>query len=43
MPDELIDHVAGSVRAKEQYYINVAYEVSTAIVLGLIAIAKARG
>lgn len=43
MPDELIDHVAGSVRAKEPYFVNVAYEISTAIILGLIALAKARG
>lgn len=43
MPDELVDHVVSGIRAKEEYFINVASEISTVIVLGMIALAKARG
>jgi len=43
LPDELINHVVAGVRSKEEYFENVAYEVTTAIVLSLFAMAKARG
>jgi hypothetical protein len=42
MQDELVDHVISGIRAKEEYFINVASEISTVIVAGLIAIAKAK-
>jgi hypothetical protein len=40
--DELIEHVISSVRSKEEYYENVAAEVSTAIVTSLIAKEQAK-
>jgi len=40
MPDELVDHVISGIRAKEEYFINVASEITTVIVLGIIAEAK---
>jgi type IV secretory pathway TraG/TraD family ATPase VirD4 len=42
MQDELVDHVISGIRAKEEYFINVASEISMVIVAGLIAIAKAK-
>jgi len=43
MPDELVDHVVSGIQAKEEYFINVASEISTVIVEGLIALARAKG
>lgn len=43
LPEELIEHVVAGVRAREEYFENVAYELTTAIVLGLYALAKAKG
>ena len=43
MPDELVDHIVSGVKAREEYFVNVAQEVSTAIILGLLALARARG
>ena len=43
LPDELINHVVAGVRSKEEYFENVAYEVTTAIILSLFALAKAKG
>jgi hypothetical protein len=40
--DELIEHVISSVRSKEEYYENVAAEVSTAIITSLIAQEQAK-
>ena len=42
MPDELVDHVISGIRAKEEYFINVASEITTVIVLGTILMAKVR-
>ena len=42
IPDELVDHVVAGVRAKEEYFENIAYEVTTSIILGLYALAKAK-
>ena len=42
IPDELVDHVVAGVRAKEEYFENIAYEVTSAIILGLYALAKAK-
>ncbi|MGC9100047.1 MAG: type IV secretory system conjugative DNA transfer family protein [Caldisericum sp.] len=41
--DEIVDHVVTGVKAKEEYFENVAYEVTLSIVLGLYALAKAKG
>lgn len=43
MPDELVEHVVAGVRAKEEYFENVAYEVTTAIVFGLYLLAISKG
>ncbi len=43
LPDEVVDHIASGIKSKDEYYKNVAYEMSLAIVLGLLALAKARG
>lgn len=43
IPDELVDHVVAGVRAKEEYFENVAYEVTLSIIMGLYALAKAKG
>lgn len=43
IPDELVDHVVAGVRAREEYFENVAYEVTLSIIMGLYALAKARG
>lgn len=43
MEDELVDHVISGIRAKEDYFIAVAQEVTQAIVSGLALQAKARG
>jgi len=41
MPDELVEHVISSVKAKEKYYEDVASEVSTAIIISMISQAEA--
>ena len=41
--DELVQHVISSVRTKEQYFENVAYEVSTAIIISLVAQERVKG
>src|SRR3989304_7806011 len=43
MPPELVGHVVSGIQAKEEYFINVASEISTVIVEGLIALARAKG
>ncbi len=43
MPDELVDHVVSAIRAREEYFINVASEITTVVVLSLIALARSRG
>lgn len=42
MPEEIIEHVVAGVKSKEEYFENVAYELTTTIVLGLYALAKAK-
>lgn len=41
--DELVDHVISGIRAKEEYFINVASEISSVIIAGLIVQAKSKG
>ena len=43
MPDELVDHTISGIRSREEYFINVASEITTAIVQGMIALALSRG
>lgn len=43
MEDELVDHVISGIKAKEEYFINVASEISSVVISGLIAMAKAQG
>lgn len=42
-PDELVDHTISGIKAKEEYFINVASEITTVIVEGLIALEKSKG
>jgi len=41
--DEIVDHIISGIKAKEEYFINVASEISTAVVAGLVAMELARG
>lgn len=43
MEDELVDHITSGIKAKDEYFINVATEISTVIVAGLIMLEKAKG
>jgi conjugal transfer pilus assembly protein TraD len=40
MQDELVDHVISGIKAKEEYFINVASEITQVIIAGLIVIAR---
>jgi len=42
IPDELVDHVISGIRAKEEYFINVASEITTVIVQSEIALARSK-
>lgn len=42
MEEELVDHVVSGIRAKEDYFIAVAYEVTQSIIAGLAIQAKYR-
>lgn len=42
IPEELVDHIVAGVRAREEYFENIAYEVTSSIILGLYALAKAK-
>lgn len=41
--DEIVDHVISGIKAKEEYFINVASEITTAVVVGLVAMSLAKG
>ena len=41
IPDELIDHVVSGIKAKEEFFINIATEVTYAIVFSLLTLAGA--
>lgn len=43
MEDELVDHVISGIKAKEDYFIAIAYEVTQAVVNGLSLLAKRNG
>jgi hypothetical protein len=42
MPEELVSHVVSGIKAKEEFFINIAYETTLIIVLALQLFAKAR-
>lgn len=41
--DEVVDHVISGIKAREEYFINVASEITTAVVAGLVALALSKG
>ena len=43
MEDELVDHVVSGIKAKEDYFIAIASEVTGAVVSGLAIKAKKQG
>ncbi len=43
MPEEIVSHVVSGIKAKEEFFINVAYETTLIIVLSLLLFAKIRG
>jgi conjugal transfer pilus assembly protein TraD len=43
MEDELVDHVISGIKAKEDYFIAIAYEVTQAVVSGLALQARQKG
>ncbi|MEM2941623.1 MAG: type IV secretion system DNA-binding domain-containing protein [Thermoproteota archaeon] len=43
MEDELVDHVISGIKAREDYFISVAQEITTAVVSSLALQAKFRG
>ena len=40
MPEEIVSHVVSGIKAKEEFFINVAYETTLVIVLSLIIFQK---
>jgi hypothetical protein len=40
MPEELVSHVVSGIKAKEEFFINVAYETTLAIVQSLLLLQK---
>jgi conjugal transfer pilus assembly protein TraD len=42
MPEELVSHVVSGIRAKEEFFVNIAYETTLIIVLALLLFAKTR-
>ena len=43
MPEEVVNHVVSGIRVKEEFYFNIAYEVTLAVVQSLILISKSLG
>lgn len=43
MPEEVVSHVVSGIRAKEEFFINVAYEVTLIVVQSLILFAEKEG
>ena len=42
MPEELVSHVVSGIKAKEEFFVNIAYETTLIIVLTLLLFAKVR-
>ena len=43
MPEEIVNHVVSGVRVREEFYFNIAYEVTLVVVQSLMLIAKSLG
>ena len=43
MPEEVVNHVVSGVRVREEFYFNVAYEVTLVVVQGLMLISRSLG
>ena len=43
MPEEVVNHVVSGVRTREEFYFNVAYEVTLVVVQGLMLISRSLG
>jgi len=43
MPEELVSHVVSGIKAKEEFFINVANETTMVIILSLLFFAKKKG
>jgi len=43
MPEEIVNHVISGIKAKEEFFINIAYEVSLVVVNALILFARIKG
>jgi len=43
MPEEIVSHVVAGIKAREEFFINIAYETTLVVVLALILFAKVRG
>ncbi len=43
MEDELVDHVIAGIKAREDYFIAIAYEVTQAVISGLALQSRAKG
>ena len=43
MPEEIVSHVVSGIKAREEFFINIAYETTLVIVLSLLLFAKVKG
>ena len=43
MPEEVVNHVVSGVRVREEFYFNIAYEVTLVVVKGLMLISRSLG
>jgi len=43
MPEEVVNHVVSGVRVREEFYFNIAYEVTLVVVQSLILISRSTG
>ena len=43
MPEEIVNHVVSGVRVREEFYFNIAYEVTLVVVQSLILISRSLG
>lgn len=42
MPEEIVSHVISGIKAKEEFFINIAYETTLIVILALIEFAKVK-
>jgi len=42
MPEEIVSHVVSGIKAKEEFFINIAYETTLILILALIEFAKVK-